>query len=240
MHTFAKQFVSIMILLAVIGLTRATASAAVSLLQVNGVFEATQSEDESGLNTFAPLEGQPFSLVFTYDPSVPDDTDDVLNFGRYNHTIPPNQMVLTSGGVTISEPSIYPIQASNSGFSSSVAGRSLIVDSTGLTVPVNVEEFNFGFIIPISAGAPDFLDLGAGNDPLPETPFFLSQTLTDAFVFVGMDLDVGNDVILQDSINGTITSITIIPEPVSMALLGVGALALVARGGSHNLKEPTS
>lgn len=194
--------------------------AAVTLIQVSGVFEATQDSDETGLHIFAPFEGQAYTMVFHYDPSVPDSASS-NNIGEYYHSVPPHQFTLTSASVTLSEPSTYRLHAyaePGGGIGSyySFASRSDVSDVAGMTLPGNIDALQFGLIHPVSDSVVDFLDNGSADDPLPQTPFFLGLPTTGAYVYINLaTYDADLDEYYDDGIYATVTSIQVIPGPSS-------------------------
>jgi hypothetical protein len=220
--------------LTVILLSESSLRADIVQIRVTGIFDATQVDDESGLNVFAPLQDQSYSLTFSYDSSVPDSADNVVNIGDYHFTVPPNQFRLTSGNVTLSDLSSYRLNAywdiggTNSNYA--LISSSTLPSVMGLTLPSNIDSFGFGFIHPVSATVVDFLDNGVGNDPLPAVPFFLGVPTDNAYAFVDLSTyDAGLNVYYDDSIYASVTSIQVVPEPSSFALWGLVGLGLVFR-----------
>ncbi len=209
------------------------AVSAVTPIEVTGVFNAAQDEDEGGLATFAPLLSQPFTLLFSYDSDAADADDDVDNVGTYPHTVPPHQFSLTSGAVEFSDPSYHlsVIGPPNPFSRYFVVSRSLVANVSGLTLPAGVDELSFGLGHEVSDAAVDFLDnAGAGDDPLPTDPFFLGESLDEAFMFVELTtFDAGQNMFFSQALVGTVTSIRVVPEPASAGLVVAGVLVLATR-----------
>lgn len=216
-----------------VGCGAGVAAAQVSLVEIAGVFETSQSLDEPGLNTFAPLEGQAFSLVFAYDPSSPDLANATTNVGEYEFTAPPGQFVLTSGAVTLSD-TLYSIRAAGPPTATpdyEIYGLNDVASSSGLTLPGGLQYLNIYLEHENPGGGVlDYLDNGSSIDPLPVTPFFLSATPGGIYfeVYLGHFDSQANTNFYQE-IQGTVTSISIIPEPASVVMVILGGVALLRR-----------
>lgn len=195
-------------------------------LEIKGVFDSTQVFDPFNRNAFQALQDQPYTLIVTYDPSVPD-TGGVLNSGEWEHTDPQQRFVLSVAGVTFTGNGNYLYEANGSSFSLSLDA---VVQVDGIPVPpgLTLAASNFDFDLLETDVA--FLNSG-GPSVLPDTPFFLNPV--DASMNILFISPPPNDLQAQastsDVLAGSVDSIRIIPEPTSLALLGLGGLAFTRR-----------
>lgn len=220
---------SILKIIAAALLLAGTAHAKVSIIEVTGVFNDTQGKNAQNLNTFATLLSQPFTMRFSYDSSLTDLIDDDDDRAVYIDLTPAIPFVLTSNGVTLSDTVSGLFVSGDLGGQASYGtdGLNDIVDSTGLVLPNNLDEFGFSLFHPVSDAAVDFLDPGMAVDPLPTDPFFIGEPLDGAVVRVELTFDPPSA--FEQELQGSVTRIRVVPEPGSALMLALSGVALLRR-----------
>ena len=198
-------------------------------IQFAGTFDA-QANDPNNLNNLALFEGQAFTYTFTYDPAAADrnaanDTGEYL-FTTNNEG---GRLDLEPFAVTEREHDEMLAQdPPGSGGSNdptvSISANNL--DPTPLGLPSDPIAFTFnlsGELLPFDIADFDFGNTGI--NPLPRAPeFLLSAPPTNMTPTLTLDVAGGTE-----TLGGSISSISIVPEPSSLVILGVGALFLAQR-----------
>ena len=194
------------------------------LIQVTGCFNASQTLDTAGLNTFDPLLNQPFTFVFTYDASVAD-SDDSDNYAVYTHDLPSHQCQLTSTAVSATDTQ-YDLVVTRSPNPPSYSLYSYAAGPppSGLTSPdYNELYYSFGYSHPVSESAVEFLNTGLAYDPLPETPFFLGESTTGAQFYFELSTTSpidgsGNPPTSNQLLYGSVSSIIVLSGSSNVAI----------------------
>ncbi len=207
-------------------LTPGTARASSLPLEIKGVFDSTQVFDPFNRNAFQALQDQPYTLIVTYDPSAPD-TGGSLNGGEWEHTDPQQRFVLSVAGVTFTGNGNYRYEVSGSSFNLSLDAT---VQVDGMPVPPGLTLTTSNFRFDLLETDVAFLNSG-GPDVLPDTPFFLNPVDANMnILFISPPPnDLSAEASTSDVLAGSVDSIRIIPEPASLALMGLGVLALTRR-----------
>ncbi len=218
--------------MAVVLIAAGSASGAVTIIQVTGVFDAATT----GTSTSTALDGllnQPFTLNYIYDSSVADGASDT-DRGSFRRLVPAGKMELVSGGVTISADNQYSIFFDGSSELAYVSTNDGVADKTvsGLTVPVDTADLGVGLSQDLPSSAFDFLD--AEPDVLPDIAPNLGLIEPGDAVQIYISHEVGGSFV-ELILSGTLTSVQAIPEPSSLALLGLGGLLAMRRRSRPSL-----
>lgn len=193
-------------------------------IKVTGTFDNALSVSQIGQNSLDPLFGDSFTLLFYYNPNIAD-SNIALNVGTFVHIVPGDGLwSLNTNDVSIFENSEYRFIAFPTLFQ---VGTGQNPEVTGLTLPDD-PLLSIGFEQSHDAALGDFLNDGEQFDTLPDEPYFLGLGAVGASIVVDLEI-VGPDDEFIDRLHGTITSVELVPEPTSLALLALGGLLIMRR-----------
>lgn len=200
------------------------AMAARTTIQVTGTFNNALTISEIGQNSLDPLFGESFTLLFDYDSGT-TDTNVALNAGTFTHFVPDNQWSLTTSGVSLIESTQYFFIAFEGAYR---VGASQTDESpAGLSLPAS-SSLGIAFEQSHDTSLSTFLNNGNSIDTLPDGPYFLGIGTAGATIRVELEAPGPSDE-LVDQLQATISSISVVPEPSSLALLGLGGMIVARR-----------
>jgi hypothetical protein len=203
-------FVAILIL-CVIG-TANFASA--QLITIGIEATVTSFSDSNNLLQGKVAVGSIITGTYTYDTNTPD-TNPATYAGLYRHYSPPYGLQLSVGGFTfMSDPN-------NTEFSVGIANNNQGLDNYGVGSTYNLPLFNGVEVDVIYWQLDDYSGTVLSSTDLPTTPPVLSDWDYNSLIINGPGCS--SDYFY---ISAQVTSAVLIPEPVSLLLLGIGLLAI--------------
>lgn len=159
--------------------------------------------------------GTSYTATMTYDDSAPD-FNSAPNVGNYDVGAYPFSFTLTSGGFTFSHVgSIAEIDVTNASYDALAVYAENLVGGPGLPA------FDFSYVNP---AFDDTTGTALSSPSLAGLPWVLDDWNSRGMALF-FDVADGSPLTYVD-LGGTVDSITVVPEPSALALVGAGASAL--------------
>jgi len=199
-------------ILGLVSLWAADARATPVTFAFSGEITFVASLDPSNPFPIEPAFGTPFSGTFTFDSNAVDDIPGDPTTGSYISAGAPFGLTLSLGGLDLTYGAVNI--GVTDGYSSYGPGG---------------DQYLFGFSGGDTLVSARFTDFGGtlfSNDSLPLTAFPLNGLFTE-FLFS----DIIND--SQVELGGSITSLTTVPEPATLLVVGAGLCGLIRRRQSR-------
>jgi hypothetical protein len=196
------------------------------LVIVQFTAEVTHVSDDYGLLQGRINIGDTITGTYTYDTSMPDAYPNP-SAARYEYYAPPSGISVEAGGF------LSRSDHDNTAFFVEIEDDAQLVSGTRDTFRLaSQNNLPFGsdvFVDKILLGFEDYSGHALSNDALPTVAPILTDWPLAEIEMGGYDPEHGRRFF---TFEGNITSASLIPEPATFGLLGLGGLALLRNGRS--------